>query len=828
MLVGRERELALLLSRIAEGKPLAVLGEAGVGKTTLVRAAAERTDRRLVEAGALATLSWLPYLPLRRAFGHEPERDPLAVAAAVETELGDALLFLDDLHWADAQTASLLPFLVDWVPLIAAVRRGDPGTSAALSAVAAAGLELLPLEPLAQDDATALARALHPDLTDVGAQRLVAASGGNPFLLEQLEPSGEASKSLRLAYAARLRALSADGWEAAAMLALLGRPAPRRLLGPGAGELVAAGLVTGDAELAMRHALLADAAVETLTEEQRAQIHARLAALLDDPGEAARHHAAAGERGHALEQALLAAEHAATPGERAAHLEVAASCADGERAEALGIEAAQALLDAGEASRSLAVLDRITLADDRLRAEAALVECAAAASVGDAERARTAWRRGAATPQPSPELALRLRLRDSELARALDDDAERSRFAADEAYELARRLGRHEARALCLRGESRLATGAPGWQDDLERAIDAALAGGENATVLEAGRSLVFGLLIDGRPAAGVEIAARLAEQARDLHMTGWEREFRYALAGFEWHAGSPLAAAEITAELAAEAGGHGGIDSWFYRCQALIELARYDEATAALAPARDRARLEHDVRHVLWAESDLAFWSGQPKVALRLAEECLAIPGLASEGPLLFARLTQCWAAVELDCDPGPAALAGRELYGMGAGMPIEEEALIRLAAGEHPAAAEAFGRGASEWRGRHARGELRCLWGRGEALRRAGEVGAVHALEQAEARALELQGFAVLARIRRSLRLAGSQRSAARTRDRTGLTGREREVLRLVAQGLTNATIARRLGVGRPTVVRVIVSAQEKLGATSRAQAAALAARG
>jgi MoxR-like ATPase len=67
VLVGRESELSLLAERIAERRAFAVLGEAGVGKTALVRAAAERTGKRLYEAGALATLSWLPYLSLRRA-----------------------------------------------------------------------------------------------------------------------------------------------------------------------------------------------------------------------------------------------------------------------------------------------------------------------------------------------------------------------------------------------------------------------------------------------------------------------------------------------------------------------------------------------------------------------------------------------------------------------------------------------------------------------------------------------------------------------------------------------------------------------------------------
>ena len=62
-------------------------------------------------------------------------------------------------------------------------------------------------------------------------------------------------------------------------------------------------------------------------------------------------------------------------------------------------------------------------------------------------------------------------------------------------------------------------------------------------------------------------------------------------------------------------------------------------------------------------------------------------------------------------------------------------------------------------------------------------------------------------------------SERSAA------VLTGREREVLRLVAGGLSNAEIAARLAVSRHTVVTQIASASAKLGATGRNHAATLA---
>lgn len=59
--------------------------------------------------------------------------------------------------------------------------------------------------------------------------------------------------------------------------------------------------------------------------------------------------------------------------------------------------------------------------------------------------------------------------------------------------------------------------------------------------------------------------------------------------------------------------------------------------------------------------------------------------------------------------------------------------------------------------------------------------------------------------------------------------LTAREREVLALVAQGLTNARIARRLGLSAATVRTHLEHIRTKLGARTRAQALARAiARG
>ena len=97
---------------------------------------------------------------------------------------------------------------------------------------------------------------------------------------------------------------------------------------------------------------------------------------------------------------------------------------------------------------------------------------------------------------------------------------------------------------------------------------------------------------------------------------------------------------------------------------------------------------------------------------------------------------------------------------------------------------------------------------------------------LEDVEARAEQFEFAPLLGRIRRSLRLAGVRRSAPRTVN-GDVTAREREILDLVAKGLSNPEIARRLGIGTPTVADAIASASRKLGAKNRAQAAALVRR-
>ena len=70
-------------------------------------------------------------------------------------------------------------------------------------------------------------------------------------------------------------------------------------------------------------------------------------------------------------------------------------------------------------------------------------------------------------------------------------------------------------------------------------------------------------------------------------------------------------------------------------------------------------------------------------------------------------------------------------------------------------------------------------------------------------------------------------TRKQAGKTSDLSGLSRREVEVLRLVAQGLSNQEIAERLILSKHTVHRHVSSILAKLDLSSRAAAAAYAAR-
>ena len=117
---------------------------------------------------------------------------------------------------------------------------------------------------------------------------------------------------------------------------------------------------------------------------------------MDHPGEAARHHAAAGERSLAHEAALAAAAEEAPPGELAAHLEVAASCSDGADAQALRLRAAALLVQVGRFAAAESLLDLVQSEPAHVQAEVCLLRGRAAVGDHDLDRAGACFAAGRA------------------------------------------------------------------------------------------------------------------------------------------------------------------------------------------------------------------------------------------------------------------------------------------------------------------------------------------------------------------------------------------------------------------------------------------------
>jgi DNA-binding CsgD family transcriptional regulator/tetratricopeptide (TPR) repeat protein len=829
VLVGRGDQFASLAAALAQDTPAVVFGEAGVGKTTLLRAVAAASGRRIFEGGALSTLHWLEYLALDRAVGRPvAASDPALAAADVESAVGDGVLLLDDLQWAAPGTLEAVQLLAARVGLLAGVRRGDAGADTALDRLRDAGFVTVELRGLTDPDARALLDDLAPDIGAAGAARLIARTGGNPLLLRELAATGEPSQSLRLALAARLRRLDEAGREAFGILALTGRPVSVDGLGAaGAKSLLVADLAvaTGDDRIEIRHTLLGEVAVQEMDPDERRRLHAIIARNVDDPGEAARHHALAGEARAAHDAALRAADATERPGERASHLAVAAANADGPHADDLRLAAAWALEETHDWPALSALLEQLNDAEPLVRASADLIRARAAWRAGDPEGLRTAIDEGLALAGGTgTDIEVRLRIEHSRVPIFLEHDPAAGVRATTAALALAEQAGVDVPRAMYLHGTALYFANDPSAAEALAEGLACAERAGDIGTAMLAANNLIVYHESIGDPAFARDVAEQYMSRAAELGLAVWERSFQMAASNLDFHAGNYPAVFDVAdrlLHLPLEARSREALLEQL--CLALVDVGRMDEAERRIAAEPGRADDWTWQRQVAWVRAEAALWGGRPQQALELAEQILAGP--ESDLNIVFAHVSRAWALFDLGRDPGPRYITG-DNPGMLAAVPHEVDGICLLHEDEPEAAFAAFDRATDIWAGYHLRGEVRCRWGAGEAARRAGRPDAVERLVQVEEQVTRLGMLPLLGRIQRSLRAAGVRRSAPRRREPASLlSGRERQVLQLVGDGLTNAEIARRLGVSRHTVVSQIASASAKLGASSRTHAAHLA---
>ncbi|HEX5589681.1 MAG TPA: LuxR C-terminal-related transcriptional regulator [Candidatus Limnocylindrales bacterium] len=822
-LIGRATELDEVVRALRHDRPVVVAGEAGIGKTTLVRAAAAVAGRQLHEGGGFATLQALPYLAVRRAISQPVAGDPALVAGRVERAVGPDVLFIDDFQWADPATRDVVDLLIGRVAVVVAIREGDPGTDAALRAISARGATAVRLRGLASADALLLASRVHPDAGPARLRQLVERAGGNPLLIEELAAQGRTSTSLARAIVRQVERLGPGERRALELLVLAARPLPPGVVGPAGERLRGRGLVEAVSDgLAVRHDLIAAAIEEAIDPPRRRRLHRQLAALMDEPAERARHLEAAGRRAEAFDVAVAALAATRDPRTRAVLLGIAARTTDTEPS-IWRVRAALEHRAIGNTSEAIALLDEPVVGDDGLKAFGAAILAGSLDHEGRGVEALAVLEAAhALRPDPTSDGAIELASVESVVlvnrGRLADGLAVAERVLR-EAGDTPRRY-RLEGNVAALR----LYAAATDRLEELEAALEATFAAGDGG--IAAGRAMDLHYLTlalrGGAAAAAVAFEAAARVEALGYHTRATELRAESAQATI--FAGELQATVVHVDSLLEEPLGLLSRQRLLYnRGLALGLLGRVEEAERTFEEVAGFATPDFDGQGcVLWCWGEVALWSGQARRALELAESSLTFTAF-NDAEFVLPSLTRAWAEVEVGRAPSASPI--RVQFRFLAGAPHELRGVAALAAGDHVGAATAFEEAASLWAGFHAERALICRWAAAESQRRAGDAGAVPLLRSALAGAVAIGFEPLAARVRRSLRLAGERPASAASTDRPGglLTAREVEMVRLVERGLSNIEIARRLGLGRPTVARMLASAMGKLGVERRTQLAA-----
>jgi DNA-binding CsgD family transcriptional regulator len=828
-----------------------VAGEAGIGKSALVRRfAEERSGEARFLLGACDPLLTPRALgPLhdiaRQTGGRLAEllasgAPREAVFAALLDQLAQPprqVVVVEDAHWADEATLDLLVFLgrrLERTPalLLVTYRDDEVGVDhplrGAVGRLAPEAVRRLRLQPLSAAAVAELARrAGRPPAG------LRALTGGNPLLVTEVLAAGDAGvpMTVRDLVLARLGGLPADAREVVRLVAVVPtraelwlveeavRPAPSAVDAAVAGGL----LVAGPEAVGFRHELLRQAVEGALPALTRRELNRRvleaLAAAPDRRVDLARlvHHAReAGDAEAVLRHAPVAARQAAAV---AAHREAVGhyravlphagrlpALARAELLEEYSVECYLSGLSAEAVSARQAALELREAAGDREKVGEGLRWLSRLHWWdGNRREAEAAAARAIAVLEPLPP-GRQLAMAYSNQGQ-LDILAYRAEAAigwAQRAIELARRLDDQETltHALTSIGSARLYRGDPGGRADLERGFEVAAAAGleDHAARALINLATTTAEILDYRHARQDLDRALAFVQAHELagyaqHLLGYRA--RVQLDQGDW------AGAEQDARAALDEPAEGGprvVDALVPL--GLLQARRGDpDAAATLQEATESAfatELQW-IAQVAAARAEHAWLHGDDH---RAAEEAASVLEQAVQAAHpWFAGELALW--LRLAGAPGPEPAVMAEQYRL-------------LLAGDWRAAADA-------WRA------LGCPYHQALALACGDQD---EALLEALALLDGLGARQTAQRLRRQLRRRGHLRvprgpNRATAANPAGLTGRQVEVLELLAEGLTDAEIAARLSLSPKTVSHHVSALLAKLGVTSRRQAAA-AARG
>lgn len=845
------RDLADLLQSAARGTGRCVLvsGEAGIGKSALVERFAEEqrdsarfywgrcealfTPRPL---GPLRDIAQQIQGPVRDLLDHEGSRS--AVFSALLEALSDSamptVLLIEDIHWADEATLDLLKFLgrrMQQVPALLVITYRDDEIGPdhplwfVLGDLPSRTTKRLHLPPLSREAVATLARDAHHPGDD-----LYRVTGGNPFYVTEALASGDIGvpETVRAAVLARAAHLSAQGH---AMLELASVVPARvelwlveAILPQSASaveECILAGVLRLEHDAIMfRHELARQAVESALSPLRLKELHASvLQTLLEkgtDPANFARlvHHAAlAGDGAAVLRFAPVAARQAAQNG---AHREAAAHYATALRfAEALPL-AERAELCEGRSYECYLTNQLEDAAEARRRALELWSAVGEGEHIGRSLRwlSRLNWFLGnnaAAERYATEAIAVlealppgrELAMAYSNMAqlRMLRDDSVAAVHWGALAIALAEKLGDDETLAHALNnvGVAQFHQGEEEGYAKLEASLRLALERGFEEHAARAYTNLGS----TGVRFRRYERAARHLDEgilyctehdldSWRLYMLAWRAQVRLDVGDWD---GATLDAEQVLGS---------------YRASTVTRIP----ALIVLATVRLR-RGDPGVHEVLDEARNLALKTGEP-------QRLVPVAATRAEAAWLRGDMVQCQAearaAYELAERAGPWAL-GQLSYWLwkAEGLPdvpsqLPEPYALQFT-GAWQAAADAWERVGCPY-------EQALALAEGDATAR-----------RAALAMLDRLGAGTTSQHLRQQQTATSAASAARgprasTRaNPAGLTNRQLEVLLLMAEGFSNAQIARKLSTSPKTIEHHVSSIFAKLQVASRTQAVAAA---